>query len=37
MGTSVDLAAEYNILNEGSFLGGSTMAQDLAVFTKYKF
>lgn len=37
MGTSVDLAAEYNILTEGSFLGGSTMAQDLAVFTKYKF
>lgn len=37
MGTSIDLAAEYNILMEGSFLGGSTMAQDLAVFTKYKF
>ena len=37
LGTSLDLAAEYNILNEGTFLGGNFMAHDFAIITKYKF
>ncbi|MFN8671676.1 MAG: S-layer homology domain-containing protein [Candidatus Sericytochromatia bacterium] len=37
MGTSVDVAAEYNLLNEGAFLGGNFMAHDFALITKYKF